>query len=198
MHDKSIIITNTVLMVIAIILFAIGYREKLNLAKKCQKDRDKDYYKYIIEGGKFNYIVINTLFGKFIPLIIFLEVIFSYFYGIEKVGIESMIIKIVVVIISGIIYGNFQWNFMQNLYHKNMNAFNSVKFIGYYLVFNGVFFWGIIIATAVCYYPNEGFFPAAMQYIAWLCAGLFYGYVDWNKNRLKFANYLKMHRVRVK
>ena len=87
---------------------------------------------------------------------------------------------------------------MNNLYNKNMEVFRSMRFIGYYLIFNGLFFWGVIIATALCYYPHEAFVPAVMQYVAWLFAGLFYGYVDWNKNRLKYANYLKMHKVRAR
>lgn len=198
MHNKEIVITNIILMIIAIILFTMGYKEKRALAENYENSKAKDYYKLILERGKSKFIIIDTLFAKFIPAIIFLEVIFTYVFGISRVSIVSLIIKILVVIASGIIYGEFQWNFMNNLYNKNMVAFRSMRFIGYYLIFNGLFFWGVIIATALCYYPQESFIPAAMQYLAWLFAGLFYGYVDWNKNRLKYANYLKVHKVRVK
>lgn len=198
MHNKEIVITNIILMIIAIILFTMGYKEKRALAENYENSKAKDYYKLILERGKSKFIIIDTLFAKFIPAIIFLEVIFTYVFGISRVSIVSLIIKILVVIVSGIIYGEFQWNFMNNLYNKNMAAFRSMRFIGYYLIFNGLFFWGVIIATALCYYPQESFIPAVMQYLAWLFAGLFYGYVDWNKNRLKYANYLKVHKVRVK
>ncbi|MFR5266543.1 hypothetical protein [Clostridium sp.] len=198
MHNKEIVITNIILMIIAIILFTMGYKEKRALAENYENSKAKDYYKLIIERGKSKFIIIDTLFAKFIPAIIFLEVIFTYIFGISRVSIVSLIIKILVVIVSGIIYGEFQWNFMNNLYNKNMEAFRSMRFIGYYLIFNGLFFWGVIIATALCYYPHEAFVPAVMQYVAWLFAGLFYGYVDWNKNRLKYANYLKMHKVRAR
>lgn len=198
MHNKEIVITNIILMIIAIILFTMGYKEKRALAENYENSKAKDYYKLILERGKNKFIIIDTLFAKFIPAIIFLEVIFTYVFGISRVSIVSLIIKILVVIVSGIIYGEFQWNFMNNLYNKNMAAFRSMRFIGYYLIFNGLFFWGVIIATALCYYPQESFIPAVMQYLAWLFAGLFYGYVDWNKNRLKYANYLKVHKVRVK
>ena len=198
MHNKEIVITNIILMIIAIILFTMGYKEKRALAENYESGKAKDYYELILERGKSKFIIIDTLFAKFIPAIIFLEVIFTYVFGISRVSIVSLIIKILVVIVSGIIYGEFQWNFMNNLYNKNMAAFRSMRFIGYYLIFNGLFFWGVIIATALCYYPQESFIPAAMQYLAWLFAGLFYGYVDWNKNRLKYANYLKVHKVRVK
>lgn len=198
MHNKEIVITNIILMIIAIILFTMGYKEKRALAENYENSKAKDYYKLILERGKNKFIIIDTLFAKFIPAIIFLEVIFTYVFGISRVSIVTLIIKILVVIVSGIIYGEFQWNFMNNLYNKNMAAFRSMRFIGYYLIFNGLFFWGVIIATALCYYPQESFIPAVMQYLAWLFAGLFYGYVDWNKNRLKYANYLKVHKVRVK
>lgn len=198
MHNKEIVITNIILMIIAIILFTMGYKEKRALAENYENSKAKDYYKLILERGKNKFIIIDTLFAKFIPAIIFLEVIFTYVFGISRVSIVTLIIKILVVIVSGIIYGEFQWNFMNNLYNKNIAAFRSMRFIGYYLIFNGLFFWGVIIATALCYYPQESFIPAVMQYLAWLFAGLFYGYVDWNKNRLKYANYLKVHKVRVK
>lgn len=198
MHNNEIIITNIILMIIAIILFAIGYKEKRALAVKYEKSKEKDYYKLTLERGKTKFIIIDTLFAKFIPAIIFLEVIFTYILGVNRASIDSLIIKIIVVIISGFIYGEFQWNFMNNLYNKNMGAFRSMRFIGYYLIFNGLFFWGVIIATALCYYSHEALVPAVMQYVAWLFAGLFYGYVDWNKNRLKYANYLKMHKVRAR
>lgn len=198
MHNNEIIITNIILMIIAIILFAIGYKEKRALAVKYEKSKEKDYYKLTLERGKTKFIIIDTLFAKFIPAIIFLEVIFTYILGVNRASVDSLIIKIIVVIISGLIYGEFQWNFIDNLYNKNMEAFKSMRFIGYYLIFNGLFFWGVIIATALCYYPHEALVPAVMQYVAWLFAGLFYGYVDWNKNRLKYANYLRMHKVRAR
>lgn len=198
MNTNGIVILNMVLSVVAIILFGMGYIERKQVIKKYQNNKDKDYFKAVLDSGKFNYMIVNVILGRFVPLMIFLEVIFSYVYGVDKINPESIIIKIVVAIIAGILYSMFQWNFMNDLYNKNKEAFTKMTFLSKYLFFNGVIAWGVIIATAVCYYPHEAIMPAIVQYVAWLFAGLFFGYVDWTKNRLSYANYIKQNKRKAK
>ncbi|MGL4990897.1 MAG: hypothetical protein ACRC57_07010 [Sarcina sp.] len=187
---KTIVILNIILMIIGIVLFAIGYKERNRLRQAVTANRKTDEFEEIIKLGFSNFLIKQVLFFRFIPLMIFGEVIFSYFYGLDKVTITSQLVKLVIGIVAGIVYGAFQWKFYNNLVNRNMDVFKKFSFMYIYIIFNGVIAWGLMIGTAVSYIENTNFLYGLAQFLVWILAGLFFGLVDWNKSRVKFAHYL--------
>ncbi|WP_297518724.1 hypothetical protein [uncultured Clostridium sp.] len=186
---KTIIITNMILMVIGIIVFVIGYRDRNKFRDILAKKRNADEFEEIINLGYGNFVK-QVLFFKFIPLMIFAEVIFSYFYGLDKTTITVQIVKLAIGIGAGLIYAAFQWKFYNNLVARNMEAFKKFSFMYIYIIVNGVIAWGIMIGVAVSYIQNTDFLYGLAQFLSWIMAGLFFGLVDWNKSRVRFAHYL--------
>lgn len=187
---KTIVISNIILMIIGIVLFAIGYKERNRLRQAVTANRKTDEFEEIVKLGFSNFLIKQVLFFRFIPLMIFGEVIFSYFYGLDKVTITSQLVKLVIGIVAGIVYGAFQWKFYNNLVNRNMDVFKKFSFMYTYIIFNGVVAWGLMIGTAVSYIENTNFLYGLAQFLVWILAGLFFGLVDWNKSRVKFAHYL--------
>ena len=186
---KTIIITNMILMVIGIIVFVIGYRDRNKFRDILAKKRNADEFEEIINLGYGNFVK-QVLFFKFIPLMIFAEVIFSYFYGLDKTTITVQIVKLAIGIGAGLIYAAFQWKFYNNLVARNMEVFKKFSFMYIYIIVNGVIAWGIMIGVAVSYIQNTDFLYGLAQFLSWIMAGLFFGLVDWNKSRVRFAHYL--------
>ena len=186
---KTIIITNMILMVIGIIVFVIGYRDRNKFRDILAKKRNADEFEEIINLGYGNFVK-QVLFFKFIPLMIFAEVIFSYFYGLDKTTITVQIVKLAIGIGAGLIYAAFQWKFYNNLVARNMEVFKKFSFMYIYIIVNGVIAWGIMIGVAVSYIQNTEFLYGLAQFLSWIIAGLFFGLVDWNKSRVRFAHYL--------
>ena len=186
---KTIIITNMILMVIGIIVFVIGYRDRNKFRDILAKKRNADEFEEIINLGYGNFVK-QVLFFKFIPLMIFAEVIFSYFYGLDKTTITVQIVKLAIGIGAGLIYAAFQWKFYNNLVARNMEVFKKFSFMYIYIIVNGVIAWGIMIGVAVSYIQNTEFLYGLAQFLSWIMAGLFFGLVDWNKSRVRFAHYL--------
>ena len=186
---KTIVITNMILMVIGIIVFVIGYRDRNKFRDILAKKRNADEFEEIINLGYGNFVK-QVLFFKFIPLMIFAEVIFSYFYGLDKTTITVQIVKLAIGIGAGLIYAAFQWKFYNNLVARNMEAFKKFSFMYIYIIVNGVIAWGIMIGVAVSYIQNTDFLYGLAQFLSWIMAGLFFGLVDWNKSRVRFAHYL--------
>ncbi|WP_297518722.1 hypothetical protein [uncultured Clostridium sp.] len=186
---KTIVITNMILMVIGIIVFVIGYRDRNKFRDILAKKRNADEFEEIINLGYGNFVK-QVLFFKFIPLMIFAEVIFSYFYGLDKTTITVQIVKLAIGIGAGLIYAAFQWKFYNNLVARNMEAFKKFSFMYIYIIVNGVIAWGIMIGVAVSYIQNTEFLYGLAQFLSWIIAGLFFGLVDWNKSRVRFAHYL--------
>ena len=186
---KTIVITNMILMVIGIIVFVIGYRDRNKFRDILAKKRNADEFEEIINLGYGNFVK-QVLFFKFIPLMIFAEVIFSYFYGLDKTTITVQIVKLAIGIGAGLIYAAFQWKFYNNLVARNMEVFKKFSFMYIYIIVNGVIAWGIMIGVAVSYIQNTEFLYGLAQFLSWIIAGLFFGLVDWNKSRVRFAHYL--------
>ena len=186
---KTIVITNMILMVIGIIVFVIGYRDRNKFRDILAKKRNADEFEEIINLGYGNFVK-QVLFFKFIPLMIFAEVIFSYFYGLDKTTITVQIVKLAIGIGAGLIYAAFQWKFYNNLVARNMEVFKKFSFMYIYIIVNGVIAWGIMIGVAVSYIQNTDFLYGLAQFLSWIMAGLFFGLVDWNKSRVRFAHYL--------
>ncbi|MGL4762701.1 MAG: hypothetical protein ACRCWG_14805 [Sarcina sp.] len=186
---KTIIITNMILMVIGIIVFVIGYRERIKFKEGLSKKRNVDEFEEIVNLG-YGKFMRQVLFFKFIPLMIFAEVIFSYFYGLEKTTILAQLVKLAIGIVAGLVYGAFQWRFYNNLVNRNMEVFKKFSFMYLYIIVNGVVAWGLMIGVAVSYIQNIDFLYGLAQFLSWILAGLFFGLVDWNKSRVRFAHYL--------
>ncbi|MGL4451325.1 MAG: hypothetical protein ACRCTZ_09055 [Sarcina sp.] len=187
---KTIVLTNIILMIIGIIVFIIGCKERNKLKANVSKSKRSDEFEEIVKLGFGNFMVKQVLFFRFIPLMIFAEVIFSYFYGLDKTTVTSQLVKLAIGIVAGIIYGAFQWKFYNNLVNRNMNVFKRFSFMYLYIIFNGVVAWGLMIGVAVSYIQNIDFLYGLAQFLSWILAGLFFGLVDWNKSRVRFAHYL--------
>ncbi|TCT11617.1 hypothetical protein EDC18_1195 [Natranaerovirga pectinivora] len=142
------------------------------------QDVDKNIER-ISRYTKSKYIIKKILLQRFLVLgilLIGINLLFDLQDIRTKEFIYVSIIKIIIILLLGIIVGNFEWNLFVSL--KNYEI--SLSKIRYRFILNmGILSWGLPIGIANMEYPVKSILNNGVHLLIWIIAGIFFGTSMW-------------------
>ena len=140
---------------------------------------------------KSKYILKKILLQRFLVLAILLIGI-NLLFDLRDIKIKEFIyisiIKIILILLIGIVVGNFEWNLFASLKNYEINL-SKIK---YRFILNiGILSWGLPIGISYMKYPVKSILINGVDLLIWIIASVFFGTTMWLIVSNEFKKYLE-------